>query len=131
MKIGGCDIITCGEMKCVNHDCDKRLYLAENELGCYVAIPGLDCPEKQEWWRKKTEAYKGIMQNTAEKPSRGPKPYYVWIAERIRELAAAIDEYSARSYNHVTEWALEIALLKKAEKALNKVIKENAERSKT
>ena len=116
MITNGCDILTCGDMKCRNHDCDKRLYLAENELGCYVAIPGLDCPEKPEWWRK---------QNTAEKPPLGPKPYYVWIAERIRELAAAIDENAARSCNHVTAWALEIAMLKDMEEALGEARKED------
>ena len=118
MKINGFDIVTCGDMKCRNHDCDKRIYLAENELGCYVAIPGLDCPEEPK-------------KNKAEKPPLGPKPYYVWIAERIRELAAAIDENAARSYNHVTAWALEIALLKELEKALNEARNEDAERSRT
>lgn len=60
MKINGLDIITCGDKKCGKYkDCNKHLELADNEIGSYVWIPGLDCPAKPEWLSK---------QNTAEKP---------------------------------------------------------------
>lgn len=98
---GGCD--ECEKGLCYS----KVAVVTDDGIGKY--IPGPGCPKK----------------NTAVKPPIGPKPYYVWIAERIRELAAAIDENAARSYNHVKVWALEIAMLKDMEKAMNEARKED------
>lgn len=103
MNIDGRDFLTCAEKKCGVKYCEHRIGCNCDELGCIVWLPGLECPK----------------QNSAEKPPLGPKPYYVWIAERIRELTAAIDENAARSCNHVTAWALEIAMLKDMEEALD------------
>lgn len=118
MKINGLDIITCGDMKCGKYkDCNKHLELVNNEMCTYLWIPGLDCPEKPEWLRKKY---------MAEKPPIGPKPYYVWISERIRELAKAISDYAdfdGESSKKVKIWTLEIAMLKDVEKALDETRK--------
>lgn len=97
---GGCD-------GCEKGLCYSKLAVITNGIGKY--IPGPGCPK----------------QNTAEKPPIVPKPYYVWIAERIRELAAAIGENAARSYNHTKVWALEIAMLKDMEKALDEARKKD------
>lgn len=97
------DVITGGS------HCQSVAVVTDDGIGKY--IPGPGCPK----------------QNTAEKPPIGPKPYYVWISERIRELAAAIDENAARSYNHVKVWALEIAMLKDMEKTLDEARKEDFE----
>ena len=108
MKIDGRDFLTCAEKKCDVKYCEHRSGFSFDELGGIVWLPGLDCPKK----------------NTEEKPSLGPKPYYICIDERIRELAAAIDENASRSHKHVKAWAFEIALLKDVEKALNKAMKQ-------
>lgn len=49
MIINGCDIVTCGDMKCGKYkDCNKHIELADNEMCSYVWIPGLDCPARAE-----------------------------------------------------------------------------------
>lgn len=56
-----------------------------------------------------------------EKPGLGCRPYWVWIPERMSQLAEAIKNCDSGSYGHIELWGMEIALLAKLKVALDDV----------
>lgn len=56
-----------------------------------------------------------------EKPGLGCRPYWVWIPERMSQLAEAIKNCDSGSYDHIELWGMEIALLAKLKAALDDV----------
>lgn len=63
-----------------------------------------------------------------EKPGLGCRPYWVWVPERMSQLAEAIKNCENGSYDHIELWGMEIALLAKLKEALDDVRRKKGEK---